>query len=164
MLYAKPLVKNSLSLRMLEMEDCNARYLSWLDNPKVNQYLETRWEEQSISKIAAYVESIRNSTHSYLFAITCESRHIGNIKIGPIHPIYEQEDISYFIGETAYWGKGIASAAIGLVTAFASLGLNRLQAGVIEGNIGSEKALLKNAYKKEEFFVKALSSATTVNI
>lgn len=154
MLYDKPLIKSSLSLRMAELEDCNETYLSWLKNPKVNQYLETRWEEQNISKITAYVESIRNSAHSYLFAITCEARHIGNIKIGPIHPIYGYADISYFIGDTAYWGRGIASASIELVTtfAFSNLGLNRLQAGVIEGNTASEKVLIKNGYKKEGTF------------
>jgi [ribosomal protein S5]-alanine N-acetyltransferase len=156
MIYDQEIKGKKIILKMLEFEDCNYRYLSWLKDKEVNQFLETRWEEQTLEKIQEFVNFIRNSKDSYLFAIIYKKEHIGNIKIGPIHPIYKFADISYFIGEKSAWEKGIATEAICLITRFAfeELGLNRLQAGAYATNIGSQKALEKNYYKKEATYRK----------
>lgn len=87
MIYAEELRGNDVYLRGLEGEDCNGLYLSWLNDCEVNRYLETRWEIQTIEKISSFVERIRASLDSYIFAImakdeTSSFRHIGNIKIG----------------------------------------------------------------------------------
>lgn len=154
MLYDKILEGQKIKLRMVELSDCNQNYLDWLNDKEVNQYLETRWSEQSIDSIKDFVNSIRESSHSYLFAIIFNNKHIGNIKIGPIHPIYKHADISYFIGDKSSWGKGNAAEAISLVVKFAFevLNLNKLQAGAFEQNIGSQKALLKSGFKQEGVF------------
>ena len=151
MIHPSPIVGQKISLRMVEPSDCNSTYLGWLNNPEVNQYLETRWEEQTLEKINAFVQDVRESSHSILFAIVFEGRHVGNIKIGPIHPIYRYADISYFIGDTTAWGKGIATEAVRLVThfGFTTLGLHRCQAGVLAPNVGSRKALERNGYRQE---------------
>lgn len=156
MLYNQELKGQNIILRMVEFDDCNSKYLCWLNDKEVNQYLETRWSEQSIDTIKDFVKSIRDSYHSYLFAIIYQNKHIGNIKIGPIHPIYKFADISFFIGEKSTWGKGIATEAIRLISDFAFniLGLNRIQAGAFEQNIGSQKALENNGFQKEATFRK----------
>lgn len=156
MLYNGILKGEKIILRMVELKDCNSKYLSWLNDREVNQYLETRWEEQTTDKIKNFVASIRESNHSYLFAIIYQNEHIGNIKIGPIHPIYKYADVSYFIGEKSTWGKGIATEAVRLITKFAfeTLNLNRVQAGAFENNVGSQKALERNDYKKEATYRK----------
>jgi len=66
-------------------------------------------------------------------------------------------EIGYWIGES-YWGKGIATKAIKLITkyGFEDLKLVRIHAGVFEFNIGSMKVLEKNGYKKEGVFKKAI--------
>jgi hypothetical protein len=60
--------KNIL-LRNIEITDCNDEYLSWLENPVINQYLETRWEKQDLRKIKSFVRDIKESENSVLFAI-----------------------------------------------------------------------------------------------
>ena len=156
MIYREELIGKKVKLRALELEDCQQYYLDWLNDKEVNQYLETRWIEQDIEKIKDFVSSIRESNHSYIFAIIYGNQHVGNIKIGPIHPIYKHADVSYFIGEKSAWGHGVATEAISLITSFSFhvLGLNKIQAGVFEENIGSSKALLKNGYKLEGTFRK----------
>jgi RimJ/RimL family protein N-acetyltransferase len=54
------------------------------------------------------------------------------------------------IGNKQYWGKGIATEIVGLVSnyGFNRLNLNKLYAGVVDGNVGSSKALLNNGYKQ----------------
>jgi len=167
MLCEKMLVSShkKLYLRVVELSDCTDTYLGWLNNRQVNLFLETRWEEQSLPKIKMFVENIRNSTHSCLFAIISlpEEKHIGNIKLGPIHPHYPHADISYFIGDCSYWGKGYAAEAIMLVTewAFTDLGLHKVQAGVFDENIGSIKALQKAGFVQEACYKENLISPVT---
>ena len=151
MIHPIPINGQQISLRTVELAECNATYLGWLNDPDVNQYLETRWEEQSVEKIKAFVQEMRESPSNYLFAIHWEGRHVGNIKIGPIHPVYRRADVSYFIGDTSAWGRGIATEAVRLVThfGFRTLGLHRCQAGVLAPNVASRKALERNGYRKE---------------
>src|SRR5207302_903441 len=100
-----------------------------------------------------FVGSMLESSDSYLFAIieSGSGLHIGNIKVGPISTEHAYADVSYFIGERAYWGKGYATAAIIAATRFGfdALGLHRAQAGVYEGNVGSARALEKAGYVLE---------------
>jgi len=156
MIYKGSLKSKNIYLRMVELTDCNQKYFNWLNDNEVNQFLETRWSVQTLESIKNFVEEIRNSDHSYLFAIMKDEKHIGNIKIGPIHKIYKSADVSYFIGDKSQWGRGVATEAIKLVTDFGfnTLGLHRLQAGAFEINIGSQKALEKNGYIKEATYRK----------
>lgn len=156
MIDVKNLVGEKISLRLLEISDCQKYYLDWLNDKEVNQYLETRWQEQSLDSIKDFVATIRESSHSYLFAIIYEGKHVGNIKMGPIHPIYKHADISYFIGDKNVWGKGVATEAVSLIIyfAFKVLKLNRLQAGAFEQNVGSQKVLLKCGFKREAIYRK----------
>lgn len=145
-----------VTLRQIELDDCTTTYVDWLNDPEVNQYLETRWSEQSLESIRGFVESQRNNNHSILFAIILcyNSKHIGNIKIGPINNYHKHADISYFIGDKSMWNKGIATAAIKLTTGFGfeHLDLHRIEAGAYSASIGSWKALEKNGFKREAVF------------
>ena len=72
-----------------------------------------------------------------------DGTHIGNIKLGPIKFEHMSGEISYFIGEKKFWGKGIASKCVETVVHFAvrQLGLKKINAGYYENNIGSSKVL-----------------------
>lgn len=66
-------------------------------------------------------------------------------------------EIGYWVGEP-FWGKGIASKAIELITTygFEDLKLIRIFAGVFESNTASMKALENNGYIKEGIFKNAI--------
>jgi [ribosomal protein S5]-alanine N-acetyltransferase len=152
-----------LILRLVVPSDCTARYEAWLADEEVNRYLETRYVVQTRARIAAFVDEMIASDSSYLFAI-CEKdgeRHVGNIKIGPIHPVHRCADVSYFLGERAVWGRGLASEAISAVSniGFDRLDLHRVQAGVYGSNIGSCRALEKAGFRLEGRFREQLLGA-----
>jgi len=165
MIYNEILQGDNIKLRMVELSDCNENYYNWMNDKEINQYMETRWNEQTNESIKSFVEQIRKSDHSYLFAIIYKDKHVGNIKIGPIHPIYKYADVSYFIGDKTVWGKGIATEAISIVTKFAfkELNLHKIQAGAFEQNIGSQKALIKAGYKQEGIFKKKVFLTSSEN-
>lgn len=142
-----------LILRSIESDDINQTYLNWLNNPEVNQFLETRFLPQSIEAIQSYWYKHRDDKCNPWFAITLtdEKKHIGNIKIGPIQWIHRNADISLFIGERDCWGNGYATEAIELVRdwAFHELDLQKLNSGIYSGNIGSRRAFEKCGFKLE---------------
>lgn len=142
-----------VTLRLVTLADCTDRYVSWLEDPEVNRYLETRWSTQDLSSVRSFVGAMVTSEDSYLMAIVenAGGEHVGNIKVGPIHPRHAFADVSYFIGERRFWGKGLATDAIRLAArvGFERLGLHRIQAGLYEGNVGSGKALEKAGFRLE---------------
>ena len=60
-------------------------------------------------------------------------------------------EVSYVIGEKAYWGKNIATISINLVLdkAFKEYKLKKIYAGTYSNNISSQRVLLKNNFIKE---------------
>lgn len=162
MLAGKNLEGRQVILRQIEEGDCTPAYIKWLNDPEVNQYLETRWVGQDEGSIKEFIRSQRSNAHSILFAICLAEGmgHIGNIKIGPINKHHGYGAISYFIGEKSLWGKGIASEAVGLVCnfAFTELGLRRVEAGAYASAVGSWKALEHNGFVREGVFRKQVYS------
>jgi len=163
--YSKSLIadkfmkNNKVYLREIEVSDINNNYLNWMNSKVVNQYMETRFNKQTINTIKQFIENIKDDKSSKIFAI-CDSltkQHIGNIKLGPINFNHKKADISFFIGDKDYWGKGYATEAIKLMInyGFNIKKLHKITAGVYEKNISSIKALKQNDFivegiKKDE--------------
>lgn len=149
---ANHLAGPGIQLRRLRATDASERYVSWLNDPEVNRYLESRFVHWTLDSVRAYIES-RQNEREHFFAI-CEraaGAHIGNIKLGPIDPHHRCADVSLVIGERAHWGRGAGSEAILLVTkyAFVELGLLKLQAGAYLANMGCIKAFERSGYVRE---------------
>lgn len=142
-------------LREVRVSDVNDAYYRWLNDPLTRQFLETRYVPRGQEDILGFVHSKQANGNEPFFAICDKAtqQHIGNIKLGPINWVQQRADISLLIGEKAFWGKGIATEAIGLVTHFAfnELNLNKLQAGAYHENVGSIKAFLKNGFSQEGY-------------
>jgi RimJ/RimL family protein N-acetyltransferase len=149
-----------VALRLATQADCTPTYVAWLADPDVNRYLETRWTPQDLDTVRAFVAAMESSADSYLFAILerGSARHVGNLKVGPIHARHSFADVSYFIGDRTVWGQGYASDAIRVATsvAFTRLGLHRVQAGLYASNRGSARALEKAGYLAEGRFAAQL--------
>lgn len=142
----------NIFLRRLTEEDATEDYVRWMNDPEINQYLESRFYEQSIESCKAFIRSVSND-NNYQFGIFLKEtgKHIGNIKIGSINQYHKYADIGFLIGEKQFWGRGIATEAIKLATDFAfnTLKLHKLWGGAYSPNIGSVKAFMKNGYEQE---------------
>ncbi len=146
------LESDTFYLRNISLDDCNENYLSWMNDYEINKYLESRFTIHSIDSLKDFVNSMNNSDNNILFAIIDKSsdKHIGNIKLGNIHPVHKYADIGLIIGDKNYWRKGIATKSINLVSeyAFNDLNLRKVLAGVYKNNIGSIRAFEKCGFKK----------------
>lgn len=139
-------------LRACRMSDVTMRYVTWLNNELVNQYLETRFVVQTLDSVADYVKHTIESDNEYLFAIISSDtdKHIGNLHL-TINRNHNTCMIAYFIGDINYWGKGrpVEILKLGTQYAFDVLKVDRMDAGAYSQNIFSVKAMLKAGYKKE---------------
>ena len=147
------LIGRNVYLRETALDDCNQNYLGWLNDEESNRYFDTRLSKQSLKTIYEFIEKTNSSVDSYLCAIVNKKsgNHIGNVKVGPIHPFYKRAEISYFIGDKSQRGKGCATEAVALMTKFAfrDLKVHKLRGLVREFNIGSKIVLEKNGYVLE---------------
>ena len=138
----------SIFLREVRESDVNDNYYRWLNDPEINKYLETRYYPRSQENILGFVRQMDGKPNEIFLAICDKNsgKHIGNIKLGPINWIHRYGDISLLIGDKDYWGKGIATEAIKLLSAFGfhTLNLHKIKAGCYEKNLASIKAF-KNA-------------------
>lgn len=152
---------NRLEFRRLEASDVTSRYVDWLNDPAVNEFLETRFSVQDIASCMDYVERTNADPSSHFFGVFLkdEGRHIGNAKLGFINPWHKTGELSLLIGDKGEWGKGYGTEIVRALTAygFEELALERIEAGCYEANLGSLQAFLRAGYTVEGFFRKSLS-------
>lgn len=144
---------NGVQLFVLRPEHVTEAYVSWLNDPEVNRYLESRFATHSADSTREYVATTLASP-DYLFLgihSTELDRHVGNIKIGPINRQHGTGEVGIIIGDKAAWGRGIATAAIRAMSDIArrELGLRKVTAGCYASNAGSQRAFEKAGYVVE---------------
>lgn len=137
----------------LNESHASKEYLSWLLNESINQYLEVRHADNNMESLKSYLNLISKSENEYLYGVFGNNKHIGNIKIGPIHSLYKHADIGLIIGDENWWNKGVASESIFSMTkyCFDELGLEKVEAGCYESNVYSKRAFLTLGYEVEGF-------------
>jgi N-acetyl sugar amidotransferase len=143
---------NKIYLRSLTIEDASAEYCSWLNDPEVNQYLETR--KSTIEELKSYIHKQIEDPNSIFVGIfdSHNDVHIGNIKLEPINWNEKTAVLGILIGNKYYWGKGIGTEATSIFVdyAFTSLKLNAIKLGVIPENKGAIKVYEKVGFKSVE--------------
>jgi ribosomal-protein-alanine N-acetyltransferase len=143
----------TIFLRPIQLSDSSGPYLNWLNDPEVNQYLESRFVSWTTEMLSSYIVNLANNNNELLFAIcTMESKkHIGNVKLGPINWNHRFADIGIIIGDKCEWGKGRASEAIRAICryGFDELELNKITAGCYGDNQGSVKAFSRVGFQQE---------------
>ncbi|MBZ0307061.1 MAG: GNAT family N-acetyltransferase, partial [Anaerolineae bacterium] len=110
-----------LYLRGLTLDDASEKYLGWMHDPAVMQYLESRFYPHSLESLRDFISQMQHDRNNVFLAMVLKDgdRHIGNIKLGPINWIHRFADIGLLIGEKDCWGKGYGTEAIRLLTHYA---------------------------------------------
>lgn len=133
-----------IAVRSLTLRDVTPAYCAWLNDPEINRFLESRFNEHTVEALSIYVSKQLSDPRIVFCAIDHKQDgvHIGNIKLGPIDGHHRLGDIGILLGERSYWGRGYATAAIELLCdfAFETLCLNKITAGCYSNNLGSVRA------------------------
>lgn len=150
------LISDNLKLVKFTTRYITHSYISWLNDPDVNKYL-------CVGRIPVSEHDVkdRNDYCNIMFAMMCNieigknisedfDKYIGTISVNGIDWINRRAEIGYMIGNKNYWGYGLATQAVQLVSDYGlkRLNLNKVEAGVTDGNMGSIRVLEKNGFKE----------------
>lgn len=133
--------------------DVTKDYVSGLNDPKVNQYLEVRHHLQTHDSVSSFVRINKDSPDMILWGVwygkESQERLVGTLRLHGINNAEQNCHIGICLFERAVWGKGLGSQVIRMVTewAFNNLDLHTVRAGVYVGNVGSQKAFLSAGYQ-----------------
>jgi [ribosomal protein S5]-alanine N-acetyltransferase len=146
-----------IQLSLCSLRPCRegdqAEIVGHANNPRVAAHLRDRFPQPYTWKDAdEWIARMAGQSPVTNFAITVEDRFVGGIGLllgSDIHRI--SAEVGYWLGES-YWGRGIASCALGGITryAFATFQeLNRVFAYVEEDHLASIGVLEKNHFRRE---------------
>ncbi|MGB2728969.1 MAG: GNAT family N-acetyltransferase [Halobacteriota archaeon] len=145
-------------LKVLDEENATQEYCDWLNDPEVNEYLETK--EATVEELKRYIKEKKESPNCLFLGIILKenNKHIGNIKLEPIDFNDKKATLGILMGDKEYWGIGIGTEATKLLVgyAFNSLDLKEVNLGVLSEN----KAAIK-VYKKAGFQIDRIEKKST---
>ena len=86
-----------------------------------------------------------------MYGIFDKDFHIGNILIDGLNSVHKRAELTYVVGETSYWGKGVGCFAVSYIVRLAKskYKLHKLYAGLADKNLGSKRVLEKNGFVLE---------------
>ena len=106
-------MQEPIYLRPLKLNDINDKYLFWVNNPSVTEFLEIGEQSLGYNDLVKYVnDSPKNGRYNYAVIAKNSQCHIGNCSIYSIEPNQKKFEIGWFIGEKNYWGGHYSSMII----------------------------------------------------
>ena len=154
-----------LYLRCLVPDDAGKEYACWLNDPVVNQYLETRMA--TVTDLRKYIQEKLESDSALFFGIFWKTpttpssllwqdgKHIGNVKLEPVDREKKVATMGLLIGDKEYWRRGVGTEVTNAVVQFAfdTLGLREVNLGVIANNFPAIRVYEKcgfQEYRRDE--------------
>ena len=104
----------------------------------------------TLSDAETFIGMVNKTKPLQVFSIEFEGGYVGNIGLQKKTDIYRKSaEIGYFLGEP-YWNKGIMSRAVKLICeyGFRELDIVRIDTGVFEYNLASQRVLEKCGFVK----------------
>ena len=136
-------IDDNFYLKILNKNDVSIKYINWMNDYEITKFTKQKFIKHDKHKVENFVEDKLLSKNEYLFGIYFNNSHIGNIKLGEISWKEKDSDLSFFIGDKAYWGKGLATKAVKRILdfAFKEIKLHKIYAIYNEANVSSSKVL-----------------------
>lgn len=138
-------------LRPLKITDVHAGYVSGLNDPEVNRYLDgVKHTKQTTQSVLDFVAANEASINSVLWGIWREGSesYCGTVRLHGIEHYHKTAHIGVCLFDKAVWGQHLGKKAISAVTQWAIdvLGLRWVEAGAYVDNVASQRAFLSAGY------------------
>lgn len=139
-------------LKFLDPQADFTAYEHWVNDQETTRYMVVGNFPTSAAQLRSYIEEC-NASKEFLLGIFIDGgeRHVGNIKLHRIDQQNQTAETGILVGENDIRGRGIGTEALHLLVAhaFNRLNLNKITAGVIEGNEVSCRIFEKVGFKRE---------------
>ena len=137
-----------LSIKPFESKYINKKFISFLNNPKVNEYLEVRKKKQTLVSAKKYLNSTKKKKILYYAIFDFKKKNIiGTITLRNIGK--NQCYIGCMIGDTRYFGTKISKQSFNIFLCFVFdyLNYHTIKAATIKDNVSSNFNLITNGFK-----------------
>jgi len=155
----KILIGRHTIIKPISPSEINDKYLSWLNDKDINQYLEVRYKKQEYTDIINYINYLRSKESCELFAIFLkkEKLHIGNATITSYN-LHDDGcvDFGIMLGDSRTHSMGIGGEIHVLLLEyfFSDPRIIRINAGAYSDNVIACRTLESVGYIKEGVFRK----------
>jgi RimJ/RimL family protein N-acetyltransferase len=147
------LTGKNVYLRAISQSDATSNYLSWLNDPEVTHGLASGTFPTNMESLNSFLSGVVENRDIVMFAICDMSTHlhIGNIKLDRFDWISRTCELGLLIGDRTYWGKGIGSEVMNLVTRFAfeDLDIRKISLTVYSNNPAAIRLYEKVGFETE---------------
>lgn len=136
--YSEILRGETLTLRRLTTEALPDRYLDFLQDPEVVQYLQARFSEHSPQSIRDFVAGF-DHVNCFLFGVyTNDNLFIGTITLR-VNPVHRFSNLGYMIGDKVYWKGAVSMEMCRLILDFAFFerGIRKILECTTENHVAS---------------------------
>ena len=144
-------MQEKIYLRSLCLSDVNKKYLFWVNDPSITEFLRVGKQRLVRNDLVRYIEdSPKKGRHNYAVITKNSQQHIGNSSVYSIDLDQRKFEIGYFIGEKKFWGGHYSSMMIFnlLKIGFIKMGLEKCIGYVNEKNIKARMANRFSGYKE----------------
>ncbi len=141
-----------LTFERVSAKHISKEYVNWINDADINMYLETKGN-YTLDLLKSYVdEQYKNEIYFWAIHLKDSKKHIGNIKIDPIHVETNSGEYGILMGDKENWGKGYAKeASFAIINyCFEELKLSKITLGVIEDNINAVALYKKMGFTIDE--------------
>ena len=140
-------------LKPFTIKDIQKEYIEWLNDTKVNQYLEIRFQKQTLETAKSYINTFQNRKDKFLWGIYClnDMGLIGTTSLYNLNNYHGLINTSILIGNKKYWGTSATIEAKSLIInyAFYQLNVRKVLASTYSVNISMNFTLKKLGFKLE---------------
>ena len=144
----------TICLMPITENEINEQYLSWLNDPETNQFLEIRYKKQTIADICDYINGLRSSEGCEMFAVFSKKNniHVGNIAV--THYNQNNQGIALYgalIGDhrALMLGVGAEAEALMIEFLFGNPKIRKIRANAHDENYKSWRLLESLGFKRE---------------
>lgn len=137
-------------LRALKPADVHDGYVTGLNDPEVNHFLEVRHTKQTQESVVQFVCNAQQAPGSVLWGIWDDGHpdHVGTVRIHGVEYQHRTAYIGVCLFDKRVWGRGLGQKAITAATSWAvdELGMRWVEAGIYADNHSSMNAFLSAGY------------------
>jgi RimJ/RimL family protein N-acetyltransferase len=128
-------------IRLLRVEDALISW-RWRNNPEIWKYTGSRPDREITREIETewIIKAIADKTsRRFAICVVGSDKYIGNVQLTNIDMNKLSAEFHIFIGETFFWGKGVATLAMRQIIEYARslLGLREIRLSVNRENLAA---------------------------
>lgn len=150
----KLLENQRISLRKITLNDYKAMYENWASLEECSRFFPWSAAKDIATyqeRVSAWVNNYENDLYfNWIIELKENQEIIGIINLHNVDEANQSAETSYILAPK-YWNKGLMTESLSRILqyAFKELKINRVQADVFQGNVASERVLVKCGMQKE---------------